>query len=84
MIISGATAYPREIDFDKYKIILFGVLKKQKSEMLEETFKMESGHFYFNPPFDLLLEEGDIIVVMGYRISINYFKYQIEKSSVSD
>ncbi len=73
-----------EIDFDKYKIILFGVLKKQKSEMLEETFKMESGHFYFNPPFDLLLEEGDIIVVMGYRISINYFKYQIEKSSVSD
>ena len=71
-----------EIDFDKYKIILFGVLKKEKSPFLNETLKVEKGHFYFNPPFDLKLEEGDIIVVMGYSVSINYFKYQLERSSI--
>jgi len=71
-----------EIDFDKYKIILFGVLKRKESPLLNETLQIEKGHFYFNPPFDLKLEEGDILVVMGYSVSVNYFKYQIEKSSI--
>jgi voltage-gated potassium channel len=71
-----------EIDFDKYKIILFGVLKRNESPLLNETLKIEKGHFYFNPPFDLKLEESDILVVMGYSVSVNYFKYQIERSSI--
>jgi len=71
-----------EIDFDKYKIILFGVLKRNESPLLNETLKIEKGHFYFNPPFDLRLEESDILVVMGYSVSVNYFKYQIERSSI--
>ncbi|MEO1928519.1 MAG: ion transporter [Nautiliaceae bacterium] len=71
-----------DIDFDKYKIILFGVLKKKESSLLNETLQIEKGHFYFNPPFDLKFEEGDILVVMGYSVSVNYFKYQIEKSSI--
>ena len=71
-----------EIDFDKYKIILFGVLKRNESPLLNETLEIEKGHFYFNPPFDLKLEESDILVVMGYNVSVNYFKYQIERSSI--
>ena len=71
-----------EIDFDKYKLILFGVLKKNESPLLNETLQIEKGHFYFNPPFDLKLEEGDILVVMGYSVSVNYFKYHIERSSI--
>jgi len=71
-----------EIDFDRYKIILFGVLKKSESPLLNETLQIEKGHFYFNPSFDLKLEEGDILVVMGYSVSVNYFKYQIERSSI--
>ena len=71
-----------EVDFDKYKLILFGVLKKNSSNLLNETFKISNKHFYFNPPFDLKLEAGDIIVVMGYRVSVNYFKYLVERSSV--
>ena len=71
-----------EIDFERYKIILFGVLKTNESPLLNESLKMESGHFYFNPPFDLQLEAGDFIVVMGRSVSINYFKYQVEKSSL--
>ena len=71
-----------EIDFDRYKLILFGVLKRSESPLLNETLQIERGHFYFNPPFDLKLEEGDILVVMGYSVSVNYFKYQIERSSI--
>ncbi|WP_456479900.1 ion transporter [Nautilia sp.] len=71
-----------EIDFDRFKIILFGVLKRNESPLLNETLQIEKGHFYFNPPFDLKLEEGDILVIMGYSVSVNYFKYQIERSSI--
>ncbi len=71
-----------EIDFDRYKLILFGVLKRSESPLLNETLQIEKGHFYFNPSFDLKLEEGDILVVMGYSVSVNYFKYQIERSSI--
>ena len=71
-----------EIDFDKYKLSLFGVLKINSYSLLRETFKVEDNHFYFNPPFDLRLEAGDIIVVMGYSVSVNYFKYMVERSSI--
>ena len=71
-----------EIDFDKHKLILFGVLKRNSSFLLKETFKVSEKHFYFNPPFDLKLEAGDVIVVMGYSVSVNYFKYLVERSSV--
>ncbi len=71
-----------EVDFDKYKLILFGVMKKNESPLLNETLKIEHGHFYFNPPFDLRLEAGDILVVMGYNVSVNYFKYLVERSSI--
>ena len=71
-----------EIDFDKYKLILFGVLKLTSCSLFKETFIVEDNHFYFNPPFDLRLEVGDIIVVMGYSVSVNYFKYMVERSSI--
>ncbi len=71
-----------DIDFDRYKLILFGVMKKNESPLLNETLRLEKGHFYFNPPFDLRLEEGDVLVVMGYSISVNYFKYMVERSSI--
>jgi len=71
-----------EIDFDNYKIILFGVLKTKASPCLIGTLRVGDSHFYFNPPFDLKLEKGDIIVVMGYSASVNYFKFLVERSSV--
>ncbi len=71
-----------EIDFDKYKLILFGVLKLTSCSLFKEAFKVDENHFYFNPPFDLRLEAGDIVVVMGYSVSVNYFKYMVERSSV--
>ncbi len=71
-----------EINFERYKLILFGVLKKNSYALLNETFKIKENYFYFNPPFDLRLEAGDVIVIMGYSVSVNYFKYLVERSSV--
>ncbi|WP_457560816.1 NAD-binding protein [Caminibacter sp.] len=71
-----------EIDFEAYKLLLFGVMKVNESPLLNETLKIEKGHFYFNPPFDLKLEAGDILVIMGYSVSVNYFKYLVERSSI--
>jgi len=71
-----------EINFEKYKLILFGVLKTSEYHLLRETFKIKENYFYFNPPFDLRLEAGDVIVIMGYSVSVNYFKYMVERSSV--
>jgi len=85
MVIKGSILDGKlvgEIDLDKYKLILFGVLKRKECALLNETLQIEHGHFYFNPPFDLRLEAGDILVVMGYSISVNYFKYLIERSSI--
>jgi len=71
-----------EINFDKYKLVLFGVLKNNKFSLLNESFTLGEKYFYFNPPFDLRLEAGDIIVIMGYSVSVNYFKYMVERSSI--
>jgi voltage-gated potassium channel len=71
-----------DVDFDKYKLVLFGVMKKKPSSLLKATLKIEKGYFYFNPPYDLELEAGDMIVVMGYSVSVNYFKYMVERSSI--
>ena len=71
-----------EIDFSKYKLVLFGVLKKRQFSLLNETFNLEDRYFYFNPPFDLKLEVGDVLVIMGYNVSVNYFKYLVERSSI--
>ena len=51
-----------EIDFRAYKLLLIGVQKA------------EGDRFVFNPDGDLLLEKGDILLVMGHKMSIAYFR----------
>jgi len=51
-----------DIDFARYKIVLFGVQNGIK------------GKFRFNPPKDYLFKENDIAIVMGHKMSIKYFK----------
>jgi voltage-gated potassium channel len=51
-----------EIDFRSYKLLLIGV------------YKAEGENFIFNPDDDLVLERGDILLVMGHKMSIAYFR----------
>ena len=51
-----------KIDFRSYKLVLIGVQKR------------EDGKFHFNPEPELELEQGDVLLVMGHRMSVEYFR----------
>ncbi len=63
-----------EIDFSRYKLILLGVVR--------HTFNIQ--RFFFNPPKEFLLQVDDILVVMGYSISISHFKSEVIESSIEN
>ena len=63
----------KELDLGFYKIILLGISRIDKNGKRE---------FIFNPKDDFRIEEGDILVVLGYSISISNFKNIIEKRSI--
>ncbi len=69
--IEGKTI--KEIDIGSYKLILLGVSRVTEFKIRE---------FMFNPNDDFILKEGDILVVLGYTISITNFKSIIKKSSI--
>jgi len=50
------------IRFRDYKLVLIGV------------WKADAREFVFNPEDDFLLEAGDVLLVMGHRMSIGYFR----------
>jgi voltage-gated potassium channel len=50
-----------DLNFKKFKLILFGIEKSGQN-------------FIFNPSRDITIEEGDILLVFGHHISIEYFK----------
>ena len=51
-----------DIDFSKYKILFMGIQRGV------------DGEFIFNPNRELEIEHDDILLMMGVRISIEYFK----------
>ncbi|MEC4747974.1 potassium channel protein [Methylomicrobium sp. Wu6] len=70
-----------EIDFDHSKLMLIGVISTDPPHLKQnESYQMQDRHFYFNPKHAFEVQEGDLLVVMGKRIGIDYFRYQLEKS----
>lgn len=57
-----------EIDFREQKLLLLGIQRG------------EEGEFLFNPKPEIILEENDILLLMGLEISIEYFKEQYQGS----
>ena len=53
-----------ELDFKKSKLLFIGIQRK--------------GKFMFNPPKSEVLEAYDVLLVMGRKISLEYFKSQHE------
>ncbi len=68
-----------EVDFKAFKIVLLGVVRiDEKSRLKDFRYR-----FFFNPADDFVLQQDDVLVVLGYNISINNFKsYVIESSLV--
>jgi len=63
-----------DFDFSVNRLILLAVLKRLKSS------DKNSHYIIFNPPEETELKVGDILVVMGYSISIADFKGRLEQS----
>ncbi|SMC09763.1 ion transporter [Nitratiruptor tergarcus] len=67
-----------DIDFEKYRLILLGIVKIDPNAKLEE-FRYK---FHFNPPEDFQLTSGDVLVIMGYSVSVAHFKSKVIESSL--
>ncbi len=68
----------KDVNFDKFKLILLGIVRINADAPTEELRRK----FYFNPDEQEELRVGDILIVMGYSISIAHFKSQVVESSL--
>ncbi|HFC03590.1 MAG TPA: potassium channel protein, partial [Nitratifractor salsuginis] len=50
------------IDFRAYKLVLIGIQKAETKE------------FLFNPEDEVVVETGDVLLVMGHKANIAYFR----------
>jgi voltage-gated potassium channel len=70
-----------EIDFERSKLMLIGVISSRpESGKHKNRYPLQNRHFYFNPEKYFALHEGDLLVVLGKQVGIEYFRYRIEKS----
>ena len=71
-----------EIEFKKYNLILIGILKVNESKLFSHNIEFMNKYFYFNPDGEMIIEKNDVLLVIGDIRSINYFKYQLQRSSL--
>ena len=65
-----------ELDFSRHHLLLFGVIRPNASPAANghARYDLEGRHFYFNPGPDLLLREGDVLILIGYQASLAQFR----------
>ncbi|MGZ8143592.1 MAG: NAD-binding protein [Methylosarcina sp.] len=70
-----------EIDFERSKLMLIGVISSHPVHQIHKNrYPLQNQHFYFNPENFFELQGGDLLVILGKQLGIEYFRYQIEKS----
>ena len=70
-----------DIDFEYRKLLLVGVISSHVEHRKNRNrYQVDHLHFFFNPDENFVCKQGDILVVLGRKISIEYFRDQIEKS----
>ncbi|MGD2082012.1 MAG: NAD-binding protein [Chromatiales bacterium] len=72
-----------ELDLRANRLILFGVITRgsRESEAVRLSYELGSGRFHFNPGRGFRLQDGDVLVVFGHRLSLVHFKKHIERES---
>jgi voltage-gated potassium channel len=58
-----------ELNFKKHKLLCIGLQRAG-----------DDGEFLFNPSAEIILKEGDILLVMGRKLSIEYFRSIYKKA----
>ncbi len=70
-----------DIDFAQRKLILVGVISANPVHCTHKNrYQVKNQHFYFNPEEYFQLQAGDLLVVLGRKLGIDYFRSQVEKS----
>lgn len=74
-----------KVDFERRKLMLVGVISSNPVHRKHKnSYKLKNEHFYFNPEPYFVLRPGDLLVVLGREIAIDYFRDQIEKSRLKN
>ncbi len=60
----------QEIGFKNKKLLIIGIQRENKSD------------FIFNPPSSTILEKNDILLIMGLKISVEYFVHTFQRGLV--
>lgn len=70
-----------DIDFEQRKLMLIGVISANPVHGKHKNrYQVKNQHFYFNPEKYFQLQDGDLLVVLGRKFGIDYFRSQVEKS----
>jgi len=71
----------KRVGFKQRRLTLIGVISSNPLHCKHNNrYKVQNRHFYFSPAGEFLLQGGDILVLLGRKYSIDYFKDKIEKS----
>ncbi len=67
-----------EMDFEQRKLILIGVISNHAAHHRhrKNRYEVNDQQFYFNPDAHFILQEGDLLVLMGRNVSISHFRSQ--------
>ena len=70
-----------DIDFQQRKLMLVGVISTHSLHKNHKNrYRIRDQHFYFNPAKFFELQAGDLLVLLGKEVSIDYFRTQIDSS----
>lgn len=64
------------LDFSARNLLLFGVIRPEgdSAPVEGEHYVMAGKRFYFNPRPDFRLQAHDLLVLIGYDVSLSYFR----------
>lgn len=71
----------KEAELDQYKARLIGIVSDNPVHAKRRNrYKLRNQHFYFNPEAGFILHEGDILVLLGRKLSMEHLQDLIETS----
>jgi voltage-gated potassium channel len=66
-----------ELAFEQRKLILIGIISSHTAHRRHKNrYQVNQQHFYFNPAPHFVLQEGDLLVLLGRDVSIGHFRSQ--------
>ena len=69
-----------QLDLQQRKLTLLGVISANDVHLKHKNkYRVKQQHFYFNPEQHFMLRQGDILVILGRKYSIDHFRNEIEK-----